>query len=341
MPTLPALRPDKNVCESPHLVLVGAGASRASCPNGDEAGHVLPLMGDLVEVTGVDALLDAAGIEWKSEANFEAVYASLASSASHADTLRKVQDEIRSYFDAIRIPRTVTLYDRLLLSLRPKDYIATFNWDPLLAHAYIRNRRLGELPQVLFLHGNVAVGACTEHRSKGFLDNRCGTCRQPLLPTRLLYPIGQKNYTADPFISQEWDEFRAVLEHAYLLTIIGYAAPASDVEAVTAMRMAWDSNQMRGLVEIDIVDVRPRAELEATWLPFFDRDHYAILDRPIGLFNHARRSCDHFAMATLQQRPCRDSILPDTSDLAELQIWAETLIREEVALRDNGSPLPC
>lgn len=92
---------------------------------------------------------------------------------------------------------------------------------------------------------------------------------------------------------------------------------------------------------IDIVDVKSREELEATWKPFFVRNHYAIWDAPYGIFNHARRSCDHFAMATLQQRPCRDIVLPKTNQLTDLQEWVQTLISQEVALRERGEPFPC
>jgi hypothetical protein len=35
----------------------------------------------------------------------------------------------------MEIPDHVTLYDELLLTLRSKDLIATFNWDPLLLQA--------------------------------------------------------------------------------------------------------------------------------------------------------------------------------------------------------------
>ena len=43
--------------------------------------------------------------------------------------------EIHDYFHSLRIPPTPTLYDHLLLALRKKDVVATFNWDPLLLQA--------------------------------------------------------------------------------------------------------------------------------------------------------------------------------------------------------------
>ncbi len=40
--TLPDLRPDGIANESPHVVILGAGASLAACPNGDWYGRRLP-----------------------------------------------------------------------------------------------------------------------------------------------------------------------------------------------------------------------------------------------------------------------------------------------------------
>jgi hypothetical protein len=255
MGRLPALRPDKNACESPHLVLLGAGASRAACLSGDANGRTLPLMLDLVEATGVDRLLSKAHVGWAKGDNFEVLYQAMVVDANKASLVRDIEEQIRDYFCAIEIPERANLYDRLLLSLRAKDYIATFNWDPLLAQAYRRNSHLKELPTILFLHGNVEVGVCLHDRRKGFLGHRCTTCDRPLEPTRLLYPVAQKDYASDPFIAQEWAAFRHVLKYAYLFTIVGYAAPASDVEAVSAMHAAWNQNESKELAEIDIVDV--------------------------------------------------------------------------------------
>ncbi|MHA1748548.1 MAG: hypothetical protein ACTSXN_02865 [Promethearchaeota archaeon] len=40
-----------------------------------------------------------------------------------------------------------TIYDYLILSLRKKDVIATFNWDPLLVQAAWKNRNF-DLPNI-------------------------------------------------------------------------------------------------------------------------------------------------------------------------------------------------
>jgi len=178
---LPALRPDKNECASPHVVLLGAGASRAACPNGDANGRRLPLMVDLVPSVGLDRTLARAGINSSRAANFEPLYESLVGDPKMQGLVREIEDRLYDYFSALVIPSRATLYDRLILSLRPKDYIATFNWDPLLIQAYRRNRHLRELPQLLFLHGNVGAGVCVRDQRKGFVDHSCSECGRPLI----------------------------------------------------------------------------------------------------------------------------------------------------------------
>ncbi len=257
-------------------------------------------MADLVELAGLKGLLQEAGVSYAPGENFEIIYERISADPDKSNLARTVEAQIRDYFSAIVIPDRATLYDKLLLSLREKDYIGSFNWDPLLAQAYKRNRHLRELPHILFLHGNVDAGACVEHRQRGFLEHSCPQCRRPLDPVPLLYPIGVKNYESNPFIRNEWAELRAAIEDAYILTIYGYAAPASDMAAKEIMLAAWKANQSLELAEIDIVDIKPRAEVEATWRPFFVRTHYGVSTTASWLFQHARRSCDHFAMATLQ-----------------------------------------
>jgi hypothetical protein len=298
-------------------------------------------MADLVELTGLKGLLQEASLSYAPDENFENLYERISADRSKSNLAAAIEAQLREYFSAVVIPDRVTLYDKLLLSLREKDYIASFNWDPLLAQAYKRNRHLSGVPRILFLHGNVDAGACVEHRQKGFLEHSCPQCGRLLDPVPLLYPIGTKDYESDPFIRNEWAELRAAIEDAYILTIYGYAAPASDVAAKELMLGAWKANESLELAEIDIIDIKPRAEVEATWRPFFVRTHYGVSTTASWLFRHARRSCDHFAMATLQQRPCRENPLPVTDRLGTLHEWAAPLIAQEIALRDEDAPFPC
>ena len=123
MPSLPPLDVKRKVNHAPHVVLLGAGASLAAFPQGDANGRRLPLMRDLVDVVGLRGLLVANGVRDDHE-DFEALYDGLASDPSKSAVLRSLEQELHKYFSGIKISNEVTLYDKLLLSLREKDVIA-------------------------------------------------------------------------------------------------------------------------------------------------------------------------------------------------------------------------
>src|SRR5438270_170988 len=202
MPSLPALDIATGVNHSPHVVILGAGASKAAFPHGDATGKAVPVMQQLVDYLDLRTTLEVAGF---ADTDFESIYDQLVSTGSNPALVTEIENRVRSYFESMELPREATLYDRLILSLRDTDLIATFNWDPFLAKAYVRNRKNGRLPQVVFLHGNVEVGVCLKDRAKGFLWQPCAQCGEPFQPTKLLYPVRRKDYNSDPFIANEWN----------------------------------------------------------------------------------------------------------------------------------------
>jgi hypothetical protein len=105
-------------------------------------------MADLLDTLDLNQLLRDAGLAVPATQGFEEIYQQLVSDGSHPDLVRQVEATIRSYFDAIQTPDHATEYDRLLSSLRAKDVLATFNWDPLLAQAFMRNAQAAPLPSV-------------------------------------------------------------------------------------------------------------------------------------------------------------------------------------------------
>ena len=103
-------------------------------------------------------------------ADFEAFFSSL-EEAGESGLQNEIERRLYELFEGFFIAESVTLYDRLVLSLRRKDLIATFNWDPLLAYAYRRSGTLETLPALAFLHGNVRLGACLEDERFGWNDD--------------------------------------------------------------------------------------------------------------------------------------------------------------------------
>ena len=134
----------------PHVVLLGAGASKQAFPGGDANGRPLPLMSELVHTVGLESAIERAGFETPIE-NFEAFYSALCRTHEH-DGLRLIlESKINDYFGRLQLPDYPTVYDYLVLSLRPKDIIATFNWDPLLYNACYR----GSVPNLVEIENGV------------------------------------------------------------------------------------------------------------------------------------------------------------------------------------------
>ncbi len=87
--------------------------------------------------------------------NFESFYSEIFNQPQFSNLVLEMQKRVLEYFETLEIPDKVIIYDYLILSLREKDIIATFDWDPLLLKAYSRNLKAKPLPKLAFLHGNV------------------------------------------------------------------------------------------------------------------------------------------------------------------------------------------
>ena len=234
-------------------------------------------MNNLVEVVGLGPLVERAGRTFRSEKNFEAIYSRLASEPKHEDLLEKVEKRIRDYFESLEMPTETTLYDRLLLSLRRKDAIFTFNWDPFLFDAYKRNFHVAKLPEIFFLHGNVRIGMCQDHPMKwGERRLQCPICSRPFSDVPLLYPIEHKNYSSHPFIKESWKAARYFLSESFVLTIFGYGAPASDIDAVELLRLAWMQRSDRKIEHVELINTDSYSSLYERWKEFTPTSHLKI-----------------------------------------------------------------
>lgn len=268
----------RRVYPGPHLVVLGAGASIAStCRNPEVGGKQLPSMDNFVQVVGIADLIEAMSEKIGSK-NFELIYSRLHEADPNSNILRQMEERIEAYFSSLRLPPTPTIYDYLVLSLRRKDLIATFNWDPFLYDACRRHHLFTKLPRVVYLHGNVRIGYCAKHNINGLNGTNCSKCSVPFRPTKLLYPIMQKNYTSDSFLSIQWKTLQWFLRHAKLFTIFGYGAPESDVEAVDIMSDAWGSSNRRNLDQIEVIDIVSEDEIRDRWERFIHTHHYEHTD---------------------------------------------------------------
>jgi len=316
--------------DQPHVVILGAGASCAAFPNGDKNDVKLPLMNNFVDILGLKDLLSGTGIDFKTE-NFEEIYSQLHQDAAHRKTREELEKVIYEFFFRLEITSEPTIYDHLLLSLREKDYVVTFNWDSFLLQAGRRNSRRFKLPRLLFLHGNVGVGYCEKDKVAGLIGNNCSKCGGALAPIQFLYPIAEKNYHLNGFISLQWKELEEQLRNAFMITIFGYGAPKSDVQAIELMKSAWGEVTQRDMEQTEIIDIRSEDDLCSTWEPFINTNHYEthsdFYDSWIS--KHPRRTGEAYINQYKNSKFIYDNPVPKEFGFTELWDWYDRLMQVE------------
>ena len=334
MPSLPRFDVEKNRIQNPHVVILGAGASIAACLDGDRNGLKLPSLQDVQDATGLGELFDRIEtVEGSLGKGFEAKYSRLVQLRRYPNELQQINSAVRDYFVRLELPDHVTPYDQMILGLREKDSIFTFNWDPFLLQALRRCSGAARAPTVHFLHGCVDVAFCAPCKVKSNVGLPCPRCGLPMESSQLLFPVTDKDYDSDPVILDEWNALRHALDDAYFVTIFGYSAPVTDVAARKILIDTFSSNRFREMAEVEIIDIRDSAAIEESWKDFYFSHHYGIFESfdHSQICRHFRRSCDAFAMASLQCHPVPENTPAGISEIAELKEFARPLIREEEA----------
>jgi len=324
-----------------HIVILGAGASIAATRrNAERNGRQLPSMLNFVEVVGLQEIVADIPKELNSE-NFETLYGNLYAHDPNSPLLIDIQQRIQQYFGNMQLPDEPTIYDYLILSLRSKDHIATFNWDPFLYQAFVRNREFTKnLPYMSFLHGTVALGYSKEDKRSGPIGYQCRAEGGIFEPVPLLYPVNEKNYNEDEFIVDAWKGLDSVLgkdNGSVRATIFGYGAPVSDVEAVGLLNKAWGTPDDRAMEQFEIIDVVSEEELKRRWKGFIHSHHYDVSDTYFGssLANNPRRTCEsyfsHYKALTIDEAFRSNNPVPQNfRSLDELWTWHQPLIDAEL-----------
>lgn len=333
MNALNKIDPDPNI--RGHVFLLGAGASFAACPGGDANGKTLPLMRDLVSILGIKNDLRNLGFE-SDFSNFELVYSQLISRKDCQEFVERLNGMILNYFSGLELPKAPTIYDKLLLSLRPKDCIATFNWDPFLWQAWARVYKIAPLPRTLCLHGSVSLGycQCEDPIIVSYIQNPCPKCGSKMQNASLLYPVGQKDYTSSPFISAAWRDMKTVLTNSMLFSVFGYAAPESDVEAVELLKEGWWNVSDREVEQIEIIDIVDEEVLATRWCDFTHNYHYGTMTdfHSSSVWHHPRRSCEVHWSTCMQLLPVKDNRLSPDAGWQELLDHIQPLVNDEKKL---------
>ena len=276
-----------------HVVILGAGATIAAIPNGDKNGIKSPAMKDFFIKTHMEHLLDGFEIKTPST-NLEDIYSELYENPKYKDKLGVLDDAIYDYFSKLKLPDEPTIYDLLILGLTKDDLIATFNWDPLLIQAYERCYSITDnLPKMAFLHGNVALGYCPDCLDYGDVDNHCPTCGKKFERSKLLFPIKNKDYNNHELIKGFWKGTQDYIRTASMITVFGYGAPSSDVEAIKLFKSAWGALEDRNNEEFSFINIEDEETCIEKWKDFVYTHHYrysqSFYDSYIAMF--PRRSC--------------------------------------------------
>lgn len=316
-----------------HVVILGAGASKASCMhNPEKNGKQIPLMNDLPNIIDLKNELKDLPQELLNQ-NFEKIFSSLFEIEGNSDRLKNIEQKIYNYFSLLQLPDSPTVYDYLILSLRNKDLIATFNWDPFLWQAYQRNLKFTKnLPKLVFLHGNVSIGTCEKSKTFGPNGFKSVESGANYLPTKLLYPIANKNYNSDNFIKSQWSLLSKFLHKPARVTIFGYSAPISDVEAISIMKEAWgDPAVDQVLAQFEIIDIQSKSRIIKSWKNFIFSHHYEIANNffKSSIVRFPRRSGEVYFASYLEAKFYEENYPPKFKTMDEMWNWFKSFIDKE------------
>ncbi len=312
----------------PHVVIVGAGASIAACKT-DKNGKKVPLLKNIHNILSLTDDLDKYNFSDEQMSDFEKLYSDIYGKSEYKCLQEKLEHEVCDYFSKLQIPENPTLYDYLILSLTKKDAIISFNWDPFLIQAYRRNISVGNLPELIFPHGNSGVGLCNDCKIKGYANCLCPNCFKELEQMPLLYPVGNKDYNSSSVIKNEWARPKIVLSMAAGVTLYGYGARVTDVEAVELMKSANNMSNMKDIAPFTIINLPENEEdQKRKWAEFYDVKMVLYcnnLEETL-LWKNPRVSLETFFDAILQQQPRSvEKSFENYSTLKELQDFTKTI----------------
>lgn len=263
--------------------------------------------------------------------NFEQAYSALYEDVDSLGIREEVERRVHKYFSEMRMPDQATLYDALVLSLTPNDAIFSFNWDPFLFDAWERNRHVAPPPSIFFLHGNVRIEFCEDDSRTLKIGTPCPTCGRRGRSLPLLYPTARKNYSSDPGIADAWVAAAEYLSECLTLTIFGYGAPSSDIDAVSLLKNAWLSRSERKLEHVQIINIEDSSALYERWRDFTPTGHMDVVedfrDSRIALW--PRRSVQALLLAMSTGLPAQQFPTPRTTELSDLQSFIRSVASHE------------
>ena len=268
-----------------HLVILGAGSTIATIPNGDKNGEESYTLANLLKDKTFTSFLE------KVQGNF--------STNDVEDLCKQLYKEdrplyyefeslVRKKYARLELPEEFTILDRLVLSLTPNDAIVSFNWDDLVIQAY---QRMSEyvpeemLPILAFPHGN----AQAVYDKKHYTSKRIVTSTS-WFDSPLNMPVDEIDYKSDVFINSQWHILDFFMRNAQMIIFFGYRGPDSDEQDLKHLDELFAKNEICDKIEIidkdqeSAVEVAKRLErfkMQPNWLyPCADFWHSTIAKYP-------------------------------------------------------------
>lgn len=320
----------------PHLVILGAGASIEAIVDGDKNGRHISAMNNFLKELKLEDILSECSLSTQSN-NLEDIYSELNERPEYENQKNKLEFKISTMFKKYQLPDKMTVYDYLVISLRNKDLIASFNWDPLLIQAYERMSKITtNLPELVFLHGNVLAGYCVQCKAFGRIENNCPLCNKPFSQSKLLYPIKNKDYEKDPFISEQWLRVKKAIGKASIVTFFGYSAPKTDQAAISLLKNKYNEGPIHRFDLVEIIDIENENILKERWKhfvlvkgaqpPIYMKSFYESY-----LAKYPRRSIESYVKNNFEawQRIVANEISENGMSFSELKAIIDPLIEEE------------
>jgi len=142
-----------------HVVIVGSVQARLHFRREIEMGKKLPTMQNFASVLALDSILQSETYHHHTMTLRD--YSTLVADPTKQRLAKQSNRSLMIIFSSLELPDAPTLYDHLVLSLAPKRCNSHIQLDTFLCQACVRNRHFADAPHILFLHGNAAVGYCS------------------------------------------------------------------------------------------------------------------------------------------------------------------------------------
>lgn len=285
-----------------HLVILGAGSTIATIPNGDKNGEFSYTLYNLLKDKCFTSFVKKVQAKDFQIDDVEALCNQLYK--EDKPLYDEFESLVRKKYARLELPEEFTILDRLVLSLTPNDAIVSFNWDDLVIQAY---QRMSEyvpeemLPILAFPHGN----AQAVYNNKHYTSKRIVTGAN-WIDSPLNMPVDEIDYKLDAFIGSQWKVLDFYIRNAQMITFFGYRGPSSDEQDLQHLDELFVKNEICDKIEIIDKDLESsiqvakglkRFKMQPNWLfPCTDFWHSSIAKHPrrtlsaIGNWNYSTKT---------------------------------------------------